>query len=168
MRVMVCAATKHGATIEIAERIGETLRDRLRAHGKAVDVVVCRAETSTDLTGFDAYVLGSAVYMGHWLEPMRELLRRYEPALHARPVWLFSSGPIGDPPKPDEQPVDAGSAVMTARAVQHRVFSGKLNHDRLGLGERAMVAALRAPYGDYRNWAAIDTWAASIADALST
>ncbi|GAA1784720.1 hypothetical protein GCM10009682_03590 [Luedemannella flava] len=70
-----------------------------------------------------------------------------------RPVWLFSSGPIGDPPKPDEHPVDAGSAVMLARARQHRVFAGRLDRDRLGLGERAVVAALGAPLGDYRNWA---------------
>jgi menaquinone-dependent protoporphyrinogen oxidase len=34
------------------------------------------------------------------------------------------------------------------------------------LGARAIVAALRVPVGDYRDWSAIQAWADEIADAL--
>jgi menaquinone-dependent protoporphyrinogen oxidase len=118
------------------------------------------------LDGYDAFVLGSAVYMGHWLEAARDLVHRNAETLSGRPVWLFSSGPIGDPPKPDEQPVDVGEAIATTRAREHRLFAGKLDRHRLGFAERAMVLALRAPEGDFRDWVTIETWAARIADAL--
>ena len=165
MKVLVSAASRHGATVEIAERIGAVLRSRLADGGGEVEV--CRPDEIAAVEVFDAYVLGSAVYMGHWLESMRQLVRDHAVTLQARPVWLFSSGPVGDPPKPHEHPVDAGNVIMTARAREHRVFGGKLDHARLGFAERAMVGALRAPYGDFRDWPAIDAWAAGIADELA-
>jgi menaquinone-dependent protoporphyrinogen oxidase len=160
MRILVVAASRHGSTGEIAGRIGETL-----ATHTGLEVTVRAAEDADDIDGYDAYVLGSAIYMGHWLEAARNLVQRYD-GWRDHPVWLFSSGPIGDPPKPDEQPVDIGAVVVATRAREHRLFSGALRRDRLGFPERAMVAALRAPYGDFRDWAAIERWSHDIAIAL--
>jgi len=160
MRILVTAASRHGSTAEIATRIGETL-----ANHTWLDVTVRAPHDLDDVAGYDAYVLGSAIYMGHWLEAARDLVQRYD-GWRDHPVWLFSSGPIGDPPKPDEQPVDVGAVVATTHAREHRLFSGALRHDRLGFAERAMVAALRAPYGDFRDWAAVDAWANDIAEML--
>lgn len=56
--------------------------------------------------GYDAAILGSAVYAGHWLKPAKELVACLAGDLSDRPVWLFSSGPMGEPPKPEEDPVD--------------------------------------------------------------
>jgi menaquinone-dependent protoporphyrinogen oxidase len=160
MRVLVSAASRHGATAEIAARVAQAL-----ATHADLDVTVLAPQDVTDITGFDAYVLGSAIYMGHWLESARDLVHRHD-GWRAHPVWLFSSGPIGDPPKPDEQPVDVGAIVVATFAREHRVFSGALRRDRLGFAERAMVAALRAPYGDFRDWTDVETWAHHITDAL--
>jgi menaquinone-dependent protoporphyrinogen oxidase len=160
MRILVTAASRHGSTAEIAGRIGDTLATRA-----GLDVTVRAPHDVEDIAGYDAYVLGSAVYMGHWLDTARDLVQRHH-GWHDHPVWLFSSGPIGDPPKPDEQPVDVGAVVVATHAREHRLFSGVLRRDRLGFAERAMVAALRAPYGDFRDWAAIDAWAQDIADGL--
>jgi menaquinone-dependent protoporphyrinogen oxidase len=82
-------------------------------------------------------------------------------------VWLFSSGPIGDPPKPAEDPVDAAGLVHACGAREHRVFAGRLERHRLGWGERAITVALRAPEGDFRDFAGIRAWAAQIAETLS-
>jgi len=49
-------------------------------------------------------VLGSAVYLGQWMKPARELAERSAGAIASRPVWLFSSGPIGEPAKPADKP----------------------------------------------------------------
>ena len=162
MRVLVAAASRHGSTTGIAERIAAVLGGRA-----GIEAVVRAPQDVEADERFDAYVVGSAIYMGHWLDPARELVRRHD-GWRGRPVWLFSSGPIGDPPKPNEQPVDVGEAVATTGAREHRLFAGALIHDRLGFGERAMVAAFRAQYGDFRDWAAIDAWAAGIADVLGT
>jgi menaquinone-dependent protoporphyrinogen oxidase len=160
MTVLVTAASRHGSTMEIAERIGQVLAE----HGVPVDVRPAANVTTVD--GYEAVVLGSAVYMGHWLEAARQLAETESLALSQRPLWLFSSGPVGDPPKPDEQPVDVGAIVAATDAREHRVFAGILDRDRLGFAERAMTKALRAPVGDFRDWAAIDAWASHIAAAL--
>jgi menaquinone-dependent protoporphyrinogen oxidase len=54
------------------------------------------------------------------------------------------------------------------KAVDHRVFSGRIDLGRLGFAERAVVKALRAPVGDYRDWDAITAWAVDIATALGS
>ena len=160
MKVLVTAATKYGATGEIAQAIGEVLRE----HG--LDSTVGPPEDATTVDGYDAVVLGSAVYAGHWLRPARELVDRSRDALAARPVWLFSSGPVGDPPKPAEDPVDVTEIVAATGARDHRVFAGKLVRRQLGFADKAIAVALRVPDGDFRDWSEIRRWAAGIADAL--
>ena len=160
MRVLITAATKHGATGEIAQVIGDTLRER------GLDPTVLEPEQVDGVDGYDAVVLGSAVYAGHWLKPARELVARCGDALAARPVWLFSSGPVGDPPKPEEDPVDVAEVVAATGAREHRVFAGKLVRKQLAFPERAIVSALRVPDGDFRDWPEITGWAAGITTAL--
>jgi menaquinone-dependent protoporphyrinogen oxidase len=160
MRVLVVAATKYGVTGEIAQAIGEALR------GQGLDPTVMPAEQVDGVDGYDAVVLGSAVYAGHWLRPARELVERCGDALAARPVWLFSSGPVGDPPKPEEDPVDVAEVLALTGAREHRVFAGKLVRKRLSFPDRAIASALRVPEGDFRDWTEITAWATAIAGAL--
>jgi menaquinone-dependent protoporphyrinogen oxidase len=161
MKVLVTAASKHGATWEIALAV----RDGLLETG--VQAEAAEPAEVTDLDGFDAVVLGSGVYAGSWLEPAKRLAARHEDELRGRAVWLFSSGPVGDPPMPDTEPADAAELLASIGAVDHRVFAGRLERKRLGLAERAVVAALRAPEGDFRDWDAVRAWAADIARHLS-
>jgi menaquinone-dependent protoporphyrinogen oxidase len=160
LRVLVTAATKYGATAEIAAAIAEVL-DK---HG--LDATVLSPEQVKGVDGYDAVVVGSAVYAGHWLKPARELVERHAATLAARPVWLFSSGPVGDPPKPEEDPVDVADLLAAADAREHRIFAGKLVRKQLSFPERAIVSALRVPEGDFRDWTEIHQWAAGIADAM--
>jgi menaquinone-dependent protoporphyrinogen oxidase len=161
MRVLVTAASKHGATWEIAEAI----RDGLAAAD--VEAVALPPAEVTDLEGYDAVVLGSGVYAGRWLEPARRLAATFSDELAGRRVWLFSSGPIGDPPMPEAGPVEAAELLEATGGEEHRVFAGRLERARLGLAERAVVAALRAPDGDFRDWGAVSEWAGSIARMLA-
>jgi menaquinone-dependent protoporphyrinogen oxidase len=163
VRILVSTASKHGSTGEIGTRIAEALRAGLP--GDAVVDVRAAAEVD-DATSYDAVVLGSAVYIGRWLDDARHvaaMLTMHPP----RPVWLFSSGPIGDPPQPDEEPVEVSDIAEATHARGHRLFAGRLDRHRLGFGERAVVMALRVTDGDFRDWDAIDTWGAQIAGELS-
>jgi len=162
MTVLVSAASRHGSTMEIAEHIGRTLRET--CPGLHVEVVP--ADQVRSIEGYRAVVLGSAVYLGRWLEPARHLVDANAAVLSAVPVWLFSSGPIGDPPKPVEEPADGAAAATTVGAVEHRVFAGRLDKHGLGFAEKAVTRAVRAPEGDFRDWAAVTAWAAGIASAL--
>jgi menaquinone-dependent protoporphyrinogen oxidase len=163
MRILVSTASRHGSTTGVAARIAGTLRAGL----PAADVVdeLPAAEVG-DPTPYDAVVLGSAVYLGRWLADARKLAERIA-AQSPRPVWLFSVGPIGDPPKPDEDPAEITGIVRATHARGHRLFAGRLDRRRLGFGEKAVVMALRVADGDFRDLDAIDTWGAQIAAELS-
>jgi menaquinone-dependent protoporphyrinogen oxidase len=161
MRVLVTTASKHGSTEEIGRAIAGALT------GVGVDARIVAPEDVESLDGFDAVVLGSAVYAGHWMKPMRELTDRLAGELARRPVWLFSSGPIGDPPKPEEDPVDVAPIMEATGAREHVLFAGRLDKKLLNFGERAIVSALKAPEGDFRDWDRIHSWSSGIAEALS-
>lgn len=156
MKILISAASKHGATAQI----GEAIASHLSSAGH--DLVVRDPAQVRDLDGVDAVVLGSAVYAGHWLKPARELVDRMGPQLAQRPVWLFSSGPVGNPPKPLEDAVDVADAVATTGAVEHRVFAGHVDKAQLSFAERAMVRAFHAAVGDFRDWDQITAWAGEI------
>ncbi|MBT8165858.1 MAG: flavodoxin [Acidimicrobiia bacterium] len=161
MNVLVTAASKHGATAEIAEAVGRVLTE----HGHVSSVVA--PEEVRHVDDFDAVVIGSAVYAGHWLKPAKELIERTQERLVAIPVWTFSSGPIGDPAKPDEDPVDVADVLSAVNSTEHMLFAGKLDKETLGFAERAITKALKAPDGDFRDWDAISAWATAIASELA-
>jgi menaquinone-dependent protoporphyrinogen oxidase len=172
MRILVAYATKHGATEGIAARIGAALA----AAGHDPDVR--DADGITDVSGYGAFVLGSASYIGHWRKEALALARRLEAEAGERPIWLFSSGPLGDTAgahqgrdKRDEaEPQDLPDLVAQLQPRDHRVFFGALDPDSLSLLEKAMrkLPAGKAllPEGDFRDWEDIDAWAAGIADEL--
>jgi menaquinone-dependent protoporphyrinogen oxidase len=156
MRILVSAASKHGATAEIARDIADVLAEL--GHETSVQP----PDHVDAVDGYDAVVLGSAVYAGHWLGAAKRLAEQHGEPLRRRPVWLFSSGPLGDPPKPTEDPLDAADVVRLTGAVEHRVFAGRLDRRTLGLAERAICAALRVEDGDFRSWPEIRAWASQI------
>jgi menaquinone-dependent protoporphyrinogen oxidase len=161
VRVLVTAASRHGSTHEIADAIAAGLARR------GVEAEVRPAEELAALDGYDAYVIGSAVYIGRWLDQPRELIEaRTWPSV---PVWLFSSGPLGPPEnlKPEGDPVDVEALIEATGAVEHRVLAGRLDRKLLSLPEKALVVAVRAPEGDFRDWQEIDAFAAGIAEHLS-
>ena len=160
MKVLVCAASKYGATGEIAQAVADVLV------GKGFEITVVPPGHVGAMEEFDAVVLGSAVYMGQWMKPARELAERSAAALAARPVWLFSSGPVGEPAKPADNPVDVTKILEVTKARDHQIFTGKLVKKHLSFPDRAMASAIRAAEGDFRNWAEIKAWAAGIADTL--
>jgi menaquinone-dependent protoporphyrinogen oxidase len=159
-RVLVVVATKHGGTRGIAEAVAREFSEG------GLTVVLQDAEHAPAPTGFDAVVVGSAVYAGRWREPARDWVGAHAAALRERPVWLFSSGPIGSPPFPPDEPHDVHPLTQLIDARGHQVFAGRLDKELLNFGERAMVTAMRAPLGDFRDWDAVRSWAAQVAGEL--
>ena len=162
MRVLVTAATRHEATSEIAAAIAEGLLRR------DVDAELRPIGEVGEVGAYDAVVLGSAVYVGRWLQEARQFAERHAAALATMPVWLFSSGPLGPAGArvPSGEPADAATLAQLTRAREHRVFAGRLDMSSLGLPARLVVRLVGAREGDERDWAAIDAFAADIAAAL--
>lgn len=164
-RVLVAYATKYGATAGIAEKIGEVLRQA----GLATDVKP--ADQVGDLSPYRAAVLGSAVYIGQWRKEAAKFLQANERWLAERPVWLFSSGPMGEGDAAELlkgwrfpgklQPV---ADRIKPRAIA--VFHGAVEPKKLNFIERWMLKNVKSPVGDFRNWDVITAWAAGIAQDL--
>jgi len=185
-RVQVVYASRHGGTAGIAERIGETLRS------EGAEVMVADAADHPDPTGFDAYVIGSGVQIGSWHKEGTAFLERNQVTLAARPVWLFSSGPLPGSSKatdstdrltmalgPEDGPGSGGRKKIAAlsaaiRPRDHRVFDGAFNpKDRPASMVERFVRLMPAskdilPVGDFRDWDAIDAWTREIAAGLGT
>jgi menaquinone-dependent protoporphyrinogen oxidase len=164
--ILVTYASKYGATKEIAEKIGEVLRQAdLQADVLPVDDI-------RDINLYKVIILGSAVYVGKWHKEAVDFLQTNEKVLADRPVWLFSSGPTGE-----GDPVELldGSRLPAAlQPVADRihprdiaVFHGHINPDKINLIEKWAVKSLvKKPFGDFRDWDVITGWARSIADTL--
>jgi len=162
VKLLIAVSSKHGSTRQIARSIGQTVREA----GVEVDVV--DAQNVESVASYDAVVVGSAVQLGRWMRPARDLVNGAADALRTRPVWLFSSGPLG---RGIVDPADAAEGLKLLALVgarEHRVFPGKADKQELGFIERRIVSMVKSPWGDHRDWPAIREWAASIARELTT
>ncbi len=161
MKVVIVHASKHGGTRGIAERIGETLREQ----GCQVDIRP--VEDDPDPRGYQAVVLGSAVYYGRWMKDASAYAERWATSLTSRPLWLFSSGPTGIEMREEHlHPNGVDELATTLGARSHEVFFGRLDMGQLSFRERLIVKGVKAPTGDFRNWNDVDVWAKGIAGDL--
>jgi menaquinone-dependent protoporphyrinogen oxidase len=166
MKALVTAASNHGATLEIAETIARVLEE----HGLSAELV--DIDEVRNLRGYDAYVVGSGIYLGNWLKEARRFIDTHARELAERPTWLFASGSIvGEPPVADDpNALRAGLVerlVETTNAREHKLFAGKLDMSKLGLLEKAAVRGAHASEGDYRDWDEVERWATDIAAELT-
>ncbi|MCT8336630.1 protoporphyrinogen oxidase [Methanoculleus sp. Afa-1] len=171
MRVIVLYASMYGSTRGIAEFIAERLRQHgLEAEARSVDA-------APEIRDYDAVVIGSAVYIGHWMREATEFVRKNSGVLDGRPVWLFSSGPLKPGPEtlppdaPGIEPDEIGELRRLVHPRNTRVFSGALDPAKLGFSHR-LIRRLPAgrdllPEGDFRNWDDIEAWAAEIAREIA-
>ena len=173
MSILVVYASRYGSTRGIAEHIAAKL-------GEAGQTAELRpAQAGGDLAGYDGFVIGSGVYNAHWLKQAAELVRCNRGLLAERPVWLFSSGPLGtaaeDPRGRDlrvaAEPKELAEFKQAIHPRDHRVFFGALDPSKLDFAHRMIrkLPAARAalPEGDFRDWKDIGVWAEGIAHALA-
>jgi menaquinone-dependent protoporphyrinogen oxidase len=162
-RILVAYATRSGSTTEIAQWLAE----RLRGEDEAFDVTVAEVSDHLDPRGYDALVLGSALYEGRWLRAASRFARRHRHDLADCWVWTFSSGPLDDSATKGEvlitHSADRASRHLLAR--DHVTFGGRLAADSRGWLAHAIVE--QGHGGDFRDRARIDAYADQIAGELS-
>ncbi|KUO07781.1 flavodoxin domain-containing protein [Streptomyces sp. DSM 15324] len=160
-KVLVTYGTTNGSTAEIAEAVA----DVLRKGGLSVEARPARDVAS--VAPYDAVVVGGGLYAGRWHKDARRFVRRHRRTLAGRPVWLFSSGPL-DPSasERDIPPVRGVRRAMTGLdAREHITFGGCLEEGAKGRVARMILRSGKG--GDYRDFAAIETWADGIARELN-
>lgn len=160
--VLIAVAGRQGATAGIAQEIAGVLRAELP--GAAIEVR--DAADPGDLDRFDAVLVGSAISMGRWLPAARHLVEGHRARLAAVPLWMFSSGPLGDPPRPLDDLAEVEAPGAGVGSPRHHAFGGRLDPSDLRWTERLAVRAVRAPTGDVRDHDAIRAWAREVAAGL--
>ncbi|WP_194949616.1 flavodoxin domain-containing protein [Actinomyces trachealis] len=160
MKILLVASSRHGSTEEVAN----VLADELRQAGLEVDLE--RPEDVVSVAGYEAFVIGSAVYLTHWTEEAMDFCGRFREALSAHPVWAFSVGLSGLPKGKISDPHRIGPVLLALDVEDHLTFAGRFDPNKLSLRERTIAKVGGAAEGDFRDWGEIRTWARTIVEAL--
>lgn len=159
--VLVAYGTTNGSTAQIAEAVADVLRKG------GFTVEAAPAASVADVTSYDAVVVGGALYTGRWHKDARRFVRRHRRALAERPLWLFSSGPLDATASERDIPPVPGVRRTATRldAKGHVTFGGCLVE-----GAKGRIAGMilrNGKGGDFRDFTAIENWAAGVADELA-
>ena len=163
--VLVAYATKYGSTQEVAEAVAAALRES----GLKVDIQPAREVRS--LEGYDAVVLGAALYMYKWHKDALHFLSRHRKALSEKPVAAFALGPVRNPREEKEwqnsrAQLDKELAKYSwLKPVAIEILGGKFDPKKLTFPMNKFAG--KEPASDARDWTAIPTWAGNISKLLS-
>lgn len=162
--ILVGYATRYGSTQEVTGAVAETLREC----GLGVDIQPMRDVRT--LEGYDAVVLGAALYMFRWHKDARRFLSRHRKALTDRPVAVFALGPVHDPYDEEEWQNSRAqldkelNKYLWLAPVALEMFGGKFDPEKLRFPINLLAGS--EPASDMRNWEAIRTWASDLASKL--
>ncbi len=159
-KILVAYASKCGSTGQVAQVIGEVLADK----GAAVDVQPLNKVN--DLSAYRAVVLGSAIRQAKWLPEAVKFVTAHQPELSRVPTVYFTV--CMTLAQDNEENRRKAAAYLEPvrqilKPVEEGFFAGKMDYAQLGFVERLMVErVVHVPQGDFRNWAAIRTWAQAL------
>jgi menaquinone-dependent protoporphyrinogen oxidase len=161
VRVLVTVGSTRGGT----EGLGEMVAEDLRAEGFEADMTPPKRVKRLD--GYDAVIVGGALYAFRWHKDARRFVKRHVTELSTRPVYFFSSGPLDDSATTkDIPPVKVVSALMQRVGARgHITFGGRLEPDAKGFPASAMA---KNHAGDWRDPKQVMDWTRTVAAELRT
>jgi menaquinone-dependent protoporphyrinogen oxidase len=160
VRVLVVYGSSRGGTAGLASMVAEAfVARRVRADvGDASDV--------GDLIGYDAIVVGGALYHDRWHPEATSFVERNLDGLLRVPVWFFSSGPLDDTARSGSlAPVDQVRDLARDADIRgHMTFGGVLEKRPHRLS--SVFAWGRT--GDFRDRQQVHEWVGRIIAGLRT
>lgn len=159
--ILLAYATRFGSTEEVAERVGAILS----MAGYKVGVQPMQEVKGLD--GYDAVVLGAAIYNARWHPEARRFLSKHKEALGQRPVAIFALGPLTT----SEEAMQRSRRQLGKELEKYpwlkpasvEVFIGKIDRAKMGLIDRLSSPAS----SDHMDWEAIRGWAEGLPEGLS-
>lgn len=171
--VLIAYCTRSGSTAEVAQAIGQTVRDA----GLSVQVkAIADVESISEGTEI---VLGTALYIGHFPKEFHRFLTRFEGELAKVRPWVFVLGPTEKERKQFAAAEGQARRELdkhpTLRPADMRVLGGKFDPAHLNLAfPMSLILKLPAnpmkkmPASDIRDWEWIHRWAGAIAEEIAT
>lgn len=165
-RILIAYASRCGSTGEVADAIGQTLC------GTGVSADVRLVENVDVLSPYQAVILGSAIRIGKWLPEAVDFVKKHRDTLSRMPVAYFVVCiSMRDDTIENRRTASAylDPVYKLAPGVKPRdvgLFAGATDFKKLSFVHSSILKAKGIPEGDFRNWEAIRTWAASVRPAL--
>ena len=170
-KVLIAYASQFGTTGEVAETIGNVLRD---------DDYVVEAKligSITSLGDYDAVIIGSAIQYDQWMSEATEFVRDNQNALGKVPVsFFFTCLTLSRKNQKSYRQAQAYSDKLAASFSQLNPvsiggFAGVLNYSKIPalprIAAKCLFAFLGVKEGDHRDWSAIRSWAENTSTKLS-
>jgi len=162
-RILVVSATRAGSTLEVAQVIGEVLRER------GFEVQVKPVKENPPVDGFQAVIVGSAIRMNNWLPEALEFLKKNQTKLSQIPTAVFTCHRLNTGEEAASRAAREAYSAPVRQIVSPQAeafFSGELDHAKLNLVDRLLAQAVekstQTPAGDFRDWSRIRAWAQTV------
>jgi menaquinone-dependent protoporphyrinogen oxidase len=154
--ILLAYATRFGSTEEAAESVGAALR----IAGFEVDIRPVNEVAGLD--GYEAVVLGAAIYNARWHPEAHRFLPKNREALEQRPVAIFALGPLSASEAAMQRSMRQLDKELEKypwlKPVSVEVFIGKIDPAKMGFFDR-----LTSPKAsDHMDWEAIRLWAEAL------
>jgi menaquinone-dependent protoporphyrinogen oxidase len=158
-RALVAYASKYGSTGGVADAIGK----ELCSMEVAADVLLIK--NVSDISSYQAVVIGSAIYMGKWMSEAVDFIKKNRDVLRQVPVAYFLvCMTLSQPTEKKYAEVLSYmdpilKAVPEIKPVGIGTFAGALHYDNLSWLNKKILKSKGSPEGDFRDWSAIRAWA---------
>jgi len=159
VRILIAYGSSRGGTAGLAEMLAEAILSH------ALEVAIGNAAEIEDLTGYDAVVVGGALYNNRWHPDATDFAHRFAGTLQQLPVWFFSSGPLDDSARSGAvAPVpQVRDLARTLDIRGHMTFGGVLAKPA---GGRLGALLAYGDAGDWRDASQVAQWAERIVSKL--
>lgn len=165
-RVLVAYASWKGSTKEIAEKIGETLRD------ESIQVEVVRAKEVKSIAPYQAVVLGTGIHAGRCHSDAFHFAKKHREKLKGIPFALFVVCLTAKDTTSEAQCKvraylsELQKALGNIEPINIGLFGGMVNFKMFPWYVRWLLKKMKVPEGDFRDWKVIQQWARNLKTTL--
>ena len=164
-RTLIAYASRAGSTAEVAETVGDVLRE------SGIDVDVRSVKDVTGIAGYDSLVLGSAIWAGKPLPEMLRFAADHRDAMARLPVACFILCDTLRESTPANRQVALGYLAPLRKLlepVSAGMFAGRRDFSTVHpVLAWVLMRLFHLAEGDWRNWEQIRAWAVTVASQLA-
>jgi menaquinone-dependent protoporphyrinogen oxidase len=164
MKILVVHASRFGSTVDVAESIGDVLRE------SGHDVVVWAAREMPSPRNYAVIVAGSAVHAGRALGGLQRYVAKYKGELASKQVAFFAvAGSLRDDTEENHREAEAALLPLEQglRCVARGSFACVGNSRGMPLLVRFLMRLMKAVPGDERTRNELRVWARDLSARLA-